>query len=252
MLFLLQVDIYSLGVIFFEMCYPPLRTGMERIKVLTALRSENIILPSDFDERLLMQQVHIIRWLLDHDPSKRPNSQELQLSDFLPPPQVEEAELRELVRHTLANSKSSAYRHLMDACLSQRMTLAQDISYDMEILRDLKKKPSRSPSVLRILLAQEHVRRVAEAVFRRHGAVHVQIGHLLPSSDRDGKDPSRDRPGASVVEVMTRGGRVVELPYDLRMGFARFLARCKITNFRRYCIAPVGILSNTREWRLYH
>ena len=28
-----KVDLYSLGVIFFEMCYTPLQTGMERIKV---------------------------------------------------------------------------------------------------------------------------------------------------------------------------------------------------------------------------
>jgi translation initiation factor 2-alpha kinase 4 len=34
-----KVDIYSLGIIFFEMCHPPLQTGMERIKVLTSLRS---------------------------------------------------------------------------------------------------------------------------------------------------------------------------------------------------------------------
>ena len=33
-----KVDMYSLGVIFFEMCHNPLQTGMERIKVLTDLR----------------------------------------------------------------------------------------------------------------------------------------------------------------------------------------------------------------------
>ena len=83
-----QVDIYSLGVIFFEMCYPPLQTGMERIKILSDLRSSAVKLPSDFDESLMMQQAFIVRWMLNHDPTKRPNSQELLQSDYLPPPQV--------------------------------------------------------------------------------------------------------------------------------------------------------------------
>ena len=34
-----KVDLYSLGVIFFEMCYRPLPTGMERVKVLGLLRT---------------------------------------------------------------------------------------------------------------------------------------------------------------------------------------------------------------------
>ncbi len=57
-----QVDIYSLGIIFFEMCYHPLNTGMERTKTLTDLRSESIKFPSDFDEALNMQQAHLIRF----------------------------------------------------------------------------------------------------------------------------------------------------------------------------------------------
>lgn len=40
-----KVDIYSLGIIFFEMCHPPLMTGMERIKVLSSLRLPEIVLP---------------------------------------------------------------------------------------------------------------------------------------------------------------------------------------------------------------
>ena len=34
-----KVDLYSLGVIFFEMCYKPLPTGMERVKILGLLRT---------------------------------------------------------------------------------------------------------------------------------------------------------------------------------------------------------------------
>lgn len=40
-----KVDIYSLGIIFFEMCHPPLSTGMERVKILNALRQPDIVLP---------------------------------------------------------------------------------------------------------------------------------------------------------------------------------------------------------------
>ena len=34
-----KVDMYSLGVILFEMCYRPLTTGMERVKTLGLLRT---------------------------------------------------------------------------------------------------------------------------------------------------------------------------------------------------------------------
>ncbi len=104
-----------------------------------------------------------VRWLLNHDPTQRPNSQELLTSDYLPPPQVEEAELRELLRHTLSNTQSKSYRHLVDACLGQTMSLAQEISYDMEIPRDLM-RPSAKKSVRRTLLAHEYVRRAATQV----------------------------------------------------------------------------------------
>jgi translation initiation factor 2-alpha kinase 4 len=89
-----KVDLYSLGVIFFEMCSPPLATGMERIKVLTDLRSRDIKLPADWDSTLLHQQTYVITWLLDHDPMRRPTSQELLMSDYLPPPLVEESRMQ--------------------------------------------------------------------------------------------------------------------------------------------------------------
>jgi len=54
------VDLYSLGIIFFEMCYRPMFTGMERIKILTNLRLPTIELPDDFDELELDKQVGIL------------------------------------------------------------------------------------------------------------------------------------------------------------------------------------------------
>ena len=45
---------------------------------------------------------------------------------------------------------------------------------------------------------------------------------------------------------MTRSGHVVYLPFDLRVPFARYIARSKITNLKRFNIAPVF-----REKKMY-
>ena len=45
---------------------------------------------------------------------------------------------------------------------------------------------------------------------------------------------------------MTRSGNVVYLPFDLRVPFARYVARSKITNLKRFNIAPVF-----REEKIY-
>ena len=54
-----KVDIYSLGIIFFEMCYKPLPTGMERVQVLGQLRLKEINFPEDFDQIHLQNQVNV-------------------------------------------------------------------------------------------------------------------------------------------------------------------------------------------------
>lgn len=56
-----KVDIYSLGIIFFEMTYKPLTTGMERVKILLNLRSKEIVLPTDIVETDKSRQIKIIR-----------------------------------------------------------------------------------------------------------------------------------------------------------------------------------------------
>lgn len=60
-LFFQKVDIYSLGIIFFEMCSPPLTTGMERVKVLGDLRSDGVLLPENFSFGSTTPQVQIIK-----------------------------------------------------------------------------------------------------------------------------------------------------------------------------------------------
>ncbi|XP_049955903.1 eIF-2-alpha kinase GCN2 [Schistocerca serialis cubense] len=214
-----KVDIYSLGIILFEMCYHPLKTGMERVKVLVNLRSKDIILPSDFNEEKMPRQAYIIRWLLNHDPSLRPTSLELLQSDFLPPPQLEEAELQEMVRHTLSNPQSKAYKYLVASCFSQEVTPAEDLTYDMNL-------PKPSPAL------QEFAKETVTRVFRRHGAVCVPTPLLMP------RDNSL-LPADTGVQLMTHSGGVVSLPHNLRVPFARYVAWNGISTLKRYAIDRV-------------
>lgn len=45
-----KIDIYSLGIILFEMCYPKMNTAMERIETLMKLRMKEINFPNDLND----------------------------------------------------------------------------------------------------------------------------------------------------------------------------------------------------------
>nr|7QQ6_A Chain A, eIF-2-alpha kinase GCN2 [Homo sapiens]7QQ6_B Chain B, eIF-2-alpha kinase GCN2 [Homo sapiens]7QQ6_C Chain C, eIF-2-alpha kinase GCN2 [Homo sapiens]7QQ6_D Chain D, eIF-2-alpha kinase GCN2 [Homo sapiens] len=97
-----KVDLFSLGIIFFEMSYHPMVTASERIFVLNQLRDPTSPkFPEDFDDGEHAKQKSVISWLLNHDPAKRPTATELLKSELLPPPQMEESELHEVLHHTL-------------------------------------------------------------------------------------------------------------------------------------------------------
>eukprot|EP00658_Telonema_sp_P-2_P071287 TRINITY_DN6056_c0_g1_i7.p1 TRINITY_DN6056_c0_g1~~TRINITY_DN6056_c0_g1_i7.p1 ORF type:complete len:489 (-),score=87.81 TRINITY_DN6056_c0_g1_i7:218-1684(-) len=82
-----RVDLYSLGVILFEMLFP-FSTGMMRALTLGALR-DSLEFPPEF-ERLYPQQSKIISRLLDKDPANRIPAQELLTGEWLPPKPEEE------------------------------------------------------------------------------------------------------------------------------------------------------------------
>ncbi|XP_055375444.1 eIF-2-alpha kinase GCN2-like [Condylostylus longicornis] len=78
-----KVDMYTLGIILFEMSNPPFKTVMERVKTITALRSKNITLPEKMLKDAWYEQNEIIRWLLKHDSCLRPTAKELLNSNLM-------------------------------------------------------------------------------------------------------------------------------------------------------------------------
>lgn len=75
----------------------------------------------------------MIGWLLNHDPALRPTAQELLKSDLLPPPQMEESELHEVLQHTMANVNGKAYRTMVNQLFSQNTSPVMDYTYDVDL-----------------------------------------------------------------------------------------------------------------------
>ncbi|XP_045185726.2 eIF-2-alpha kinase GCN2-like [Mercenaria mercenaria] len=219
-----KVDIYSLGVIFFEMCYKPLQTGMERVKILGELRSKDIIFPEDFDQTEMENQCHILRWLLNHDYNERPTSKELLKSDYIPPSKMEEAELNEVLRSAISDPQSKSYHRMISALFEQTVSLADDHVYDSDM--------HKGSISMKNSLTQHLVNDTLEKVFQRHGAIKLNTPLLMPQQNLyENLD--------HYACLMDHSGRLVGLPFDLRVPFARFITRTNTSYIKRYCIDRV-------------
>ncbi|PNJ27392.1 EIF2AK4 isoform 5 [Pongo abelii] len=220
-----KVDLFSLGIIFFEMSYHPMVTASERIFVLNQLRDPTSPkFPEDFDDGEHAKQKSVISWLLNHDPAKRPTATELLKSELLPPPQMEESELHEVLHHTLTNVDGKAYRTMMAQIFSQRISPAIDYTYDSDILK--------GNFSIRTAKMQQHVCETIIRIFKRHGAVQLCTPLLLPRNRQIYEHNE-------AALFMDHSGMLVMLPFDLRIPFARYVARNNILNLKRYCIERV-------------
>jgi eukaryotic translation initiation factor 2-alpha kinase 4 len=213
-----KVDMYSLGIIFFEMCYRPV-VGMERSEVLQGLREKEPKLPSDFKIKERAVQAEIILSLLDHNPRTRPSSSDLLRSGKLPV-QMES----ETIRQTLAgmsDPSSPYYQKMMATLFSRPPNQAKDYAWDM----DGSLIPGADDLIIQSLVKQK-----LASIFRRHGALETPRAFLFP---RYSHYP------ANAVQLLDPTGTLVQLPYDLTLPLARNLAKHAPTLSRSFTFGTV-------------
>ncbi|ODH21168.1 PEK/GCN2 protein kinase [Paracoccidioides brasiliensis] len=200
-----KVDMYSLGIIFFEMCHP-LKTAMERDHTLKAVREKVHTLPATFELPEKAVQGEIIESLLSHRPSERPTAAELLQSGKIPL-QVEDEMFRKAIMGILSDPNSPDYKKILSAIFSQRPRKFEDIAWDMD--------SRRTPPVSEVLL-HSLVKEKLTSIFRKHGAVETTRSSLFPRSEHY---PS------GVVRLLDPAGNLVQLPYDLTLPNARSISR---------------------------
>lgn len=103
-------DMYSLGIVIFEMVYGPFSTGSERIPAIIALR-EQLKLPADFDKRagtLAPVCRDLILRLVETNPNKRPTSKEVlsKLQDQLYEEMMDSNEYTKLIKFLFSDKNN--------------------------------------------------------------------------------------------------------------------------------------------------
>ncbi|KAI9307588.1 hypothetical protein BJ944DRAFT_254924 [Cunninghamella echinulata] len=216
-----KVDMFSLGIIFFEMCYP-VSTGMQRAIVLNELRAGKF--PDDFPQHYTNQRT-IIKLLISQQPKDRPNSFELLRSDLLPP-KLEDEYINECVR-TIANPNTPYYNKLMFAMFSQSSDKHKDFTYDYQSQVENQFEPFSH-------IFYDRIRDHMAKVFRRHGAIDVSVPLLIPKNDL--YESNLRKP----VYVMDSQGSLNQLPFDQTVPFARYISRKKnFPELKRFTFEPV-------------
>ena len=230
-----KIDMYSLGIIFFEMVYS-FSTGMERVNIIKDLRLPDIEFPADFDESKKKTEEKIIKLLLDHDPSKRPGARTLLNSGWLPVKHQDEA-LKEALK-SLANPSSPWQQDVRESLFNQPYSLTNDILFDSV-------ETSQTPfsQILRSQMTEEVVK-----IFRKHGGI-------------ENNSPSRIFPkgpiyiAQNVYELLDHGGSVLQLQYDLTYPMARYLSKgpnCVTKQFRlQYVYRPPAQSKSSLEPRKF-
>lgn len=213
-----KVDMYSLGLIFFEMCYRPLIPGMDRAIVSEDLRRKEPRLPEDFGGPEKAIQTSIILSLISHSPKDRPTSAELLHSGKLPM-QMESETIRQALS-TLTDSRSPYYQKVLTALFSVPTMQAKDFAWDMGAQNHTASD----------LLLQSIVKQKLTSIFRQHGAVEAPRSVLFPKSAHY---------GPNVVQLLDQNGISVQLPYDLTLPHARFIAKQEPAVQKTFSFGPV-------------
>lgn len=200
-----KVDMYSLGIMFFEMCRPEMG-GMERAQVLEQLRKPYPALPSDFDAR--SAQAEIILSLVNHEPTERPSSAELLESNKLPD-EMEGDTIRRAIA-AIADPTTPYYEKVLNMFFSSsKVDQARDFAWDYN---------DQSPTAMEYLY-RRITKETLITIFKTHGALETPSPNLYPHS---AYYQNRD-----AVKLLDSNGALLQLPYDQMMGHARMLAKFK-------------------------
>uniref|UniRef100_A0A0E0KS85 non-specific serine/threonine protein kinase n=1 Tax=Oryza punctata TaxID=4537 RepID=A0A0E0KS85_ORYPU len=200
-----KVDMYSLGVIFFELWYP-FPTAMERHLVLSDLKQKGD--PPSSWATLFPGQSNLLRRLLSQSPSDRPSAVELLQNDL--PPRMEDEWLTDVLRMIQTPEDTYVYDRVISTIFDEERLIAKT-----QCQHEGSKKSTGKSDNSELL---DSIIEVSKEIFKRHCAKRFQIS---PLHTLEGKFTENR---GKTVKILTQGGEMLELCYELRTPFVMAVA----------------------------
>ncbi|KAJ4756462.1 protein kinase family protein [Rhynchospora pubera] len=221
-----KVDMYSLGVIFFELWHP-FATAMERHIILSDLKLKGTPPPS-WVEKFPTQALLLSR-LMAPSPSDRPSAIEVLQNDL--PPRMEDEWLNDVLRMIQAPENTYVLDQVVSTIFNEERLINKSLQQQGVTTKTMQNEWLIQSSELDYEL-QDTIIEISKEVFKRHcgkrlGASPLQI--------LDGTFPFNRK----TVKLMTQGGNMLELCHELRSPFLLSVVTNQITSFKRYEVAWV-------------
>ncbi|VDM23310.1 unnamed protein product [Wuchereria bancrofti] len=197
-----KIDVYSLGIVLFEMFYRPLLPGMERIAVIKNLRGSGHF-PSDFGTVML-------EILLE--------------SDRIPVAEIEENDFQKMFCQTI-RSRGRLHHWIIDTLIANPVLPAADYLYDRDIC-------SADRLSLPRLRAIEYLRNKLCRICSTHAFIPFDVHSITPFNAKNAPEMTNSK--SSACRFVDENGISVMLPYDLRRAFARYCVRNGVNRLKRY------------------
>ncbi|VDD94685.1 unnamed protein product [Enterobius vermicularis] len=221
-----KIDVYSVGIVLFEMFYRPLLPGMERISILKTLRN-CFFFPDDFATEV--PEVHrktakdLIKLMLTLSPDERPSVRDVLESERIPLIELEESEFQKIFSQTYRSRNSKLRQWMLDTMFSEPVPQAVDFLYDQFIC--LPKNSLGIPAVRAMDMIEQQLSKIClNHAFVKFPAHSIVPSRLSPSAVSRMKE----------CKFIDDCGTSVSLPFDLRRAFVRYCVRNGINRLKRF------------------
>lgn len=248
-----KVDMFALGVIFFEMWHPPFMTAMERARILGPLsvgievdcedggrHAVAALFPKEI--RVPKEVIEVLSSLLARDPNHRMDACFMLDSDSgLLPPGAYDPQLQRILKALEVPSSTDSVV-LVEKLFARAEDPSKDAPFFERMLHVIGLVDSAGAE------AKDKVEELLRDVFRRHGAVCDACPLVRPA--RCAADASAE---SRVVQLVDRGNTRLELRSNLTDGFARIgAARWALTSAGEALLGGCSSPSCAATMRRYH